>query len=163
MCKSILERRKLRLKQIERRLMMREIKFRGLRTDGEGWVYGDLMCNWTVPQILSEEDGNEYLVIPESVGEFTGLHDKNGKEIYEGDAFQADEPGEYYLIEWNDEDAKFQVNLYGYNMYLNEGGGEEHDNETSCVDTDCFELSALTEDEITGNIHGGKEINNERN
>lgn len=63
---------------------MRQIKFRGLRTDGKGWVYGDLLCNWTIHQILSEDDGNEYKVIPESVGQFTGLHDKNGVEIYEG-------------------------------------------------------------------------------
>ncbi len=64
---------------------MRQIKFRGLRTDGKGWVYGDLMCNWTDPQILSELDGNEYKVIPESVGQFTGRQDINGIDIYEGD------------------------------------------------------------------------------
>lgn len=68
---------------------MREIKFRGLRSDGKGWVYGDLMCNWTVHQILSEEDGNEYLVIPETVGQFTGLKGNNGKEIYEGDVLHS--------------------------------------------------------------------------
>jgi len=67
---------------------MREIKFRGLRTDGKGLVYGDLLCNWTVPQILSEYDGNEYLVIPETVGQFVGLKDKNEKDIYEGDVIR---------------------------------------------------------------------------
>ena len=64
---------------------MREIKFRGLRTDGKGWVYGDLLCNWTTPMILSDADGNEYSIIPSSVGQFVGLKDKNGKDIYEGD------------------------------------------------------------------------------
>lgn len=65
--------------------MKREIKFRGLRSDGKGWVYGDLLCNWTIPIILSDNDGNEYKVIPETIGQFTGLKDKNGKDIYEGD------------------------------------------------------------------------------
>lgn len=71
--------------------MDRVVKFRGLRTDGKGWVYGDLLCNWTIPIILSDNDGNEYKVIPETIGQFTGLTDKNGKEIYEGDVFTANE------------------------------------------------------------------------
>lgn len=65
--------------------MEREIKFRGLRVYGKGWVYGDLLCNWTIPIILSDNDGNEYKVNPETIGQFTGLKDKNGKDIYEGD------------------------------------------------------------------------------
>ena len=67
---------------------MREIKFRGKKDNGE-WVYGEGICHhrsgsWSID--VKEETINWwYHVIPETVGQYTGLRDKNGKEIYEGD------------------------------------------------------------------------------
>lgn len=132
---------------------MRDYLFRGKRIDNGEWVEGCGIIaaeNWvsifTVIDDIDENSSevNEIEVLPETVGQYTGLTDKNGKKIFEGDIVKSCEYDDVYFVKYFDND--------NYSAF-------------DCVPDvplcECNGLSYLVNEEgckVIGNIYDDKEI-----
>lgn len=161
---------------------MRNIIFRGKRTDNGKWVYsGNLIqffdngvrefyisqygekCNAVhdietdhIETITCKNGARFYKVITETVGQYTGLTDKNGKKIFEGD-----------IVTYEDSVADYMG--YHDNIFLNCGRVEISEWDGICFTNretvemdDLYESETMVDCEVIGNIHDNHEFVLER-
>lgn len=132
---------------------MREIKFRGRDICTGEWLYGDLRQRaGCLPSIIHSFCNNgklDYCETPihrDSLGQFTGLIDKNGNEIYEGDIIGCYNPDIKHLIFYNEKQGRFMAALNGD------------------IDNDFVGVCGLDDSrwnaskEVIGNIHDNPEL-----
>ena len=132
---------------------MREILFRGKRLDNDEWVYG-LLCRVgdTYANIRRMDIAVLYSVLTNTIGQFTGLTDKNGRKIFEGDILQ----GFWYCegvrakVVWIDDAATFGI-LYSFRK-----SGEK----TAWLNSSWYKFTSESPcfPEIIGNIYDNPEL-----
>lgn len=85
--------------------MSREIKFRGKFSRTGEWIFGSLLKPWDGTKYLTIiHDGlYEHKVDPETVGQYTGLKDIDGTEVYENDVLEHAKTKVRYKVAWDEE------------------------------------------------------------
>jgi len=127
---------------------MRQIKFRGKNFETGQWVYGDLVQTCREAAIYYDDGECTYTpdVITDTVGQFTGILDCNGKEVYEGDI----------LERYNEQGIIMHVNYFGSQF-----GCVQHwdgvSGEGSWYPLDNYDMSQW---EVVGNIYDNPELLN---
>ena len=142
---------------------MREYKFRG-KTENNIWKYGSLLKDnpQKIYYIVDNEDGTGREVLEKTIGQYTGLKDKNGKEIYEGDIVEFKDVGEegYEYKEGFDFDNIAQV-VYKNGIYTLSNFGETDNSYYATNSTDEERLEEVLRNgncKVVGNIYDNPEL-----
>lgn len=135
-------------------MAIREVIFRGKRADNGEWIEGDLLqakyhSGHIEYQIMPQTPvSSAYPVLPETVGQYTGLTDKNGRKIFEGDICR--------FMRFNDAHVGkivFNVKTASFVMWYQSIVGAYGEKATHKM-----HLSVCDDIEVIGNIHDNPEL-----
>ena len=135
-------------------MKMREILFHGKRADSGEWVEGDVLqtryhSGHIEYQIMPQTPvSSAYPVLPETVGQYTGLTDKNGRKIFEGDICKFKRFNDVHVGE-----IVFNVTTASFVMRYQSIVGVYGEKATHKM-----LLSACDNIEVIGNIHDNPEL-----
>ena len=131
---------------------MREILFRGKRIDNGEWIEGAYFPkNDNYPATIYIDDGLGTYVDPATVGQYTGLTDKNGKKIFEGDIVRHHNDNPYALPSIFEKGKVYWDEQYcGWRRTSN--GAFHH----GCVKT--YRIAPDCNYEVIGNIYDNPEL-----
>ena len=141
---------------------MRQIKFRGKDLNTGEWAYGDLHTLCNQPHIHTEVSsypfaGQRKFVNPETIGQFTGLQDKNGREIYEGDIIRKTETTyrmtDLGVVRYCNEEAKFVLHVTDKYGEYNFSFVKDFQSQDGHATVPCH-----NEYEVIGNVYDDKEL-----
>lgn len=158
---------------------MREIKFRGKSLNNGEWVHGDLIENQgrffiyhaMTETTLQDKDGHIVIVADaidnNTVGQYTGLKDRNGKEIYEGDIIDINYKYDAHtphgcipdqdciclgVVEYSQYTAAYELRVIKAEYPINVGSYKEE----YCLNLYSFDLEGYID--LVGNIHDNPEL-----
>lgn len=128
---------------------MREILFKGKRVDNGEWITSNSIMQTNYSGTFLWYEGGWREVISETVGQYTGLTDKNGKKIFEGDILQ-DKFGQIKIVDYCNEWGAFRTCFV---KALNEEGKI-----VATVGGASFVGTIWRKYEVIGNIHDNPEL-----
>ena len=128
---------------------MREILFRGKRTDNGEWIEGCFLDKNNIGIFYDDTEESDcsvhiFPVVSKTIGQYTGLTDKNGKKIFEGDII--DTPDRLVKVVWFTGNAQFDLHFIRYK------------DDVTIKIFKGIHMYDLKEYEVIGNIHDNPEL-----
>lgn len=128
---------------------MREILFRGKRTDNGEWIEGCFLDKNNIGIFYDDTEESDcsvhiFPVVTSTVGQYTGLTDKNGKKVFEGDIIET--PDRLVKVVWFVGNSQFDLHFIRYK------------DDVTITIFKGIHMRDLKEYEVIGNVHDNPEL-----